>query len=81
MKLPIDELEELQYNLEGTMDSIEQHINIEKFDILEVEDQLLDQPHPVERCQACEWWFSSSDLTDYEDKFICDQCYNETIGE
>ena len=47
----------------------------------EVEDQLLDQPHPVERCQACEWWFPSSDLTDYEDKFICDQCYNETIGE
>ena len=56
--------------LEGTAMSIESGLgsigmDARDWDVNEIEDQLLDRT--LERCQGCDWWHESGDLTPYTD--------------
>ncbi|MCH8491111.1 MAG: hypothetical protein LAT81_14445 [Oceanicaulis sp.] len=76
-----DKLGEIQDELEGTCTSISQIIDRHDLCIDEddLEDQLLNQPKPIERCGGCEWWFSVTDLEFDESRGagFCTQCESE----
>jgi hypothetical protein len=79
MTLTTDELERLQYHLEGTCQTLGQaldQLELNGHDHSVIEDQLLDQPHPVEECKGCAWWFEVGDLVreNEADCGYCDQC-------
>ena len=80
MPVRIDEalLGEIQYELEGTCDSLEVIIDRHELDIDAdtLEDRLLDAPHPVERSSCCEWWLPVSELEFCEKRggSVCEQC-------
>lgn len=73
-----DLLAQIQYDLEGTCKSLEEIIESLELDIDEdeLEDELLNQPRPVERCKKCEWWLDVAALEIDEDLggAVCDQC-------
>lgn len=77
--LTSEQLEMLQYALEGTCQTLLQalsQLGLTDEDQNEVESRLLDPPHPVEECQGCGWWFEVGDLVreNEDDCGYCDQC-------
>lgn len=80
--LNTDQLEELQYYLEGTCQTVSEamaHFDFGLFDMAEIESQLLDQPHPIEECKECGWWFECCELAreNEEDVGYCHDCRPE----
>ena len=79
IKLSDDNLERLQYYLEGTCQTIHQAMSaleLDGYDENIVLDQILNPPHPVEECQECGWWFEAGDLVreNEDDCGFCEQC-------
>lgn len=76
-----EKLGEIQQELEGTCLSLAEIIDRHELSISEdaLEDELLNQPQPVERCCGCEWWFGVTVLTFDEERGagMCDQCIDD----
>ncbi len=76
---------ELGSRLEGTCAAIESvlegmGLESENFDILDIEDQLLDLPESIERCSGCGWWVYSWALVDENgDAGECEQCRESEV--
>ena len=76
--MTVNQLEKLQFHLEGTCQTLVEalcSLNYDE-DVNEVEDKLLDGVHPVEQCLECAWWFACGDLAreNEEDCGYCEQC-------
>lgn len=67
-------LEELQYELEGTCNSLQLIKEVHDLDISvdELEDRLLDGCAPIERCKSCRWWLRVGDLSENGQCYQCE---------
>lgn len=80
MKLSLEQLNNIIYDLQGSCQSIDEVINYyTNFDFtsLDLDDLYYIDEH-IFNCVTCGWWFEISEMSDSEDiETICKDCKDE----